>query len=208
MLSELQNAVNVKEKKILEVGAGMGGDSVRLAKLDAKVTAVDYIDEALDAIDEYAKKQKEDVDTVRGDTRELPFKDETFDIVFHQGLLEHFRDPLAILNEHVRVLKKGGYLLVDVPQKYTTYTIKKKIAIFRGTWFAGWERAFSIGELEELFRQEGLTVVRSYGWGYYGKLHLLRNLKLGTWYEQLWRAIEKSRMKLYLCWCIGVIGQK
>lgn len=208
MLEELQKTVGVKGKKILEVGAGMGGDSVYLAKQGAFVTALDYTDEALDAIREHAKKGGVELSIKQGDTRQLPFKDESFDVVFHQGLLEHFRDPLAILKEHVRVLRIGGYLLVDVPQKYTTYTVKKKIAIERGRWFAGWERAFTIGELEHLIREAGLTVVRSYGWGYYGKLHALRNLKLGDWYESLWRRIERSRIKLYLCWCIGVIGRK
>ena len=208
MLSELQHITNIKGKKILEVGAGMGGDSVRLAEFGASVTAVDYTQESLDEIDEFAKKHNVSVDTVRGDARELPFKDEVFDIVFHQGLLEHFKDPSVILSEHVRVLKKRGYLVVDVPQAFTTYTIKKKIAIARGAWFAGWERSFSIGQLEHLMREAGLSIVRAYGGGYYGKLHAIRNLNLGKWYEQLWGIIEKSRMKLYLNWCIGVIAQK
>lgn len=208
MLEELQKVVNVKGKKILEVGAGMGGDSVYLAKQGALVTALDYTDEALGAIREHAKIEGVELSAKLGDTRELPLNDESFDVVFHQGLLEHFRDPLAILKEHVRVLRNGGYLVVDVPQEYTTYTIKKKIAIARGTWFAGWEQAFTIGELEHFMRDAGLTVVRSYGWGYYGQLHALRNLKLGDWYESLWRRIERSRAKLYICWCIGVIGQK
>lgn len=208
MIGELEKIVNVKGKKILEIGAGMGGDSVYLAKKGASVTTIDYTEESLSAIKENAKKEKVVLSVRKEDARELSFKDESFDVVFHQGLLEHFKDPLAILKEHVRVVKKGGYLLVDVPQTFTTYTIKKKIAIMQGRWFAGWERAFSIGELELLCRAAGLTVVRSYGWGYYGKLYDLRNLRLGDWYESLWQWIERSRVKLYLCWCIGVIGRK
>lgn len=208
MMAELQNVIRVKGKKILEVGAGMGGDSVYLAKQGAVVTALDYTGEALSAIREHAKIENVELSIKQGDTRQLPFKDESFDIVFHQGLLEHFKDPVSVLKEHVRVLKKGGFLVVDVPQRFTTYTIKKKIAIARGTWFAGWERSFSIGELEDLVRKAGLTVVRSYGWGYYGILYRLRHLDLGDWYAGLWRRLESSRIKLYLSWCIGVIGQK
>ena len=205
---ELQKVVSVKGKKVLEVGAGMGGDSVYLAKQGAFVTALDYTDEALSAIREHAKIENVELSAKLGDTRQLPFNDESFDVVYHQGLLEHFRDPLVILKEHARVLRKGGYLAVDVPQTFTTYTIMKKIAIAQGRWCAGWERAFSIGQLENLLRAAGLTVVKSYGWGYYGKLHALRNLKLGDWYESLWRRLDRSRVKLYICWCIGVIGQK
>lgn len=208
LLENLLAITSVKGKKVLEVGAGMGGDSIFLAKKGANVTVLDFTNEALTSIRSNATKERVRIETVQADARSMPFKTNTFDIVFHQGLLEHFKNPREILDEQIRVLKPGGFLLVDVPQRFTTYTIKKHIRMFMGKWFAGWEREFSIGELEKLTRQSGLKLVRSYGWGYYGKLHGLRFANLGIWYEKLWRKIEKSRSKLYLCWCIGVIAQK
>ena len=44
-----------------------------------------------------------------GDAFALPFADGTFDVVFHQGLLEHFRNPDDLIAENARVLKPGGY---------------------------------------------------------------------------------------------------
>jgi SAM-dependent methyltransferase len=106
---------------------------------------------------------------VGGDTFCLPFRDETFDIVFHQGLLEHFRPQQAeaLLRENIRVLKKNGLLLVDVPQRYHIYTIIKHFLIAIDKWFAGWEREFSLGELRRNMERLGLETIHAYGeWMY------------------------------------------
>lgn len=208
LIDNIIKVINVNGKKTLEIGGGMAGDSFELAKKGADVYILDYSKKALEEVEKYAKKVKIKIHPIEADAYKLPFKDETFDLIFHQGFLEHFRDPLNLLFEQYRVLKKGGIIVVDVPQKFTTYTLKKQLAIRRGTWFAGWETQFSVKELEGLLRRAGFKPIRAYGWGYYGKLHTIRNLPLGKWYENLWRKIENSRIKLYLCWCIGVIAKK
>lgn len=43
--------------------------------------------------------------------------DETFDFVYSSHCLEHLRDPIAGLNNWLRVLKKGGFLVVSVPDE-------------------------------------------------------------------------------------------
>lgn len=47
----------------------------------------------------------------------IPFADETFEVVYHSHLLEHFskKDALKFMKECFRVLKKGGTLRVAVP---------------------------------------------------------------------------------------------
>ena len=208
MLANILATTSVKGKKILEIGVGMGGDSIYLAKKGARVTAIDFTNEALEKVRKNSKMEKIRVETVRADARKMPFANASFDIVFHQGFLEHFTKPLEMIAEQLRVLKQGGLLVIDVPQRFTTYTIKKHLLMWMGKWFAGWEREFSIGELEALVRRAGLVPVRSYGWGYYGKLYNLRHARLGKWYKRLWQRIEESRFKLYLCWCVGVIARK
>jgi len=93
----------------------------------------------------------------------MPFRDGTFDVVFHQGLMEHFRDPSPLLSENHRVLRQGGHALVDVPQRYHPYTVMKHILIALGKWFAGWETEYSIGELERLVRRHGFQIRHAYG---------------------------------------------
>ena len=92
--------------RILEVGAGSGRDSLHLAGLGARVTILDYSESAL-AATRRACGEAEGVELLRGDALALPFPDKSFDVVFHQGLLEHFRDPMPLLLENARVLAPG-----------------------------------------------------------------------------------------------------
>jgi len=149
---------------VLEIGAGTGRDSLPLAEAGATVFQLDYSFESLRLIRERVAHHT-NIQPIGGDTFCLPFSDNTFDVVFHQGLLEHFRKPEAdrMINEQVRVLKPGGLLLVDVPQRYHPYTIMKHILIAMGKWFAGWERSFSYPELHALLRAHGLEPVHRYG---------------------------------------------
>ncbi len=150
-------------RRVLEVGAGTGRDAVALASAGAAVVTVDYVVGSLDLTIAAAAASAVTVRPVAGDGLALPFGDGSFDVVFHQGLLEHFREPLPLLRENCRVLLPGGYLVVDVPQRYHYYTLGKKVLIKLNRWFAGWETEFSAGELEGLLAGEGLQIVRTYG---------------------------------------------
>ena len=97
---------------------------------------------------------------VCGDATRMPFRDCAFDLVFHQGLLEHFRDPMPLLGENYRVTAKGGLCLIDVPQRFHPYTIAKHVLIAFNRWFAGWETEFSPDGLKRLMRTAGFEIVR------------------------------------------------
>jgi SAM-dependent methyltransferase len=147
--------------RVLEVGAGSGRDSIELVRRGANVWVVDYTPSALRLI---AKQPGGDrLLRVCGDAFQLPFADGSFDVVFHQGLLEHFREPQRLLAENARVLKRGGLLLVDVPQRWHYYTPLKHLMIAFDRWFAGWETEFTIGELRRMLRDVRLVPVHAYG---------------------------------------------
>ncbi|RKZ17124.1 class I SAM-dependent methyltransferase [bacterium] len=150
-------------KRVLEVGAGTGRDAVTLAKAGAEVWTLDYVAGSLKLTAQAADKAGVDIRTVCGDGTGSPFADGTFDVVFHQGLLEHFRDPLTLLDDNVRILKPGGYLIVDVPQTFHYYTVGKQVLIALNRWFAGWETQFTPAQLEGWVRRGGATVERTYG---------------------------------------------
>ncbi len=163
IIENLLSATDVKGKKILEVGAGTGRDSIHLCRNGADVTVIDYSDNALYKVQESIAGSDAPVKLVRGDGTRLPFDDESYDIVFHQGLMEHFKDPLPLFRENVRVLKKGGLLLVDVPQRYHIYTIIKHLLIAFDKWFAGWETEYSIKQLRRIFTDHNMIICREYG---------------------------------------------
>ncbi|HOC25663.1 MAG: Demethylmenaquinone methyltransferase [bacterium ADurb.Bin431] len=150
-------------KWILEVGAGSGRDSLALSSRGGRVIMLDYSAPALEVIQKLAQKTGRPVYLVRGDAFHLPFRSDALDLVFHQGLLEHFTAPEGILAENLRVLRPGGAALADVPQRYHLYTAVKHLLIAFNRWFAGWETEFSRARLERIFAQTGFVRTEFYG---------------------------------------------
>jgi SAM-dependent methyltransferase len=213
--------------RILEVGAGTGRDAVALASAGAEVVTLDYVAGSLHLTRLAAEQAARRVVPICGDGLAMPFADGTFDVVFHQGLLEHFRDPMPMLHENVRVLRRGGVLLVDVPQTFHYYTVGKQILIMFGRWFAGWETQFTVGQLEGLLREAGVFVFRSYGdWMVPGLWYrALRKIVLRRTGRRLprcprsigpfekwgrsWRSrFGRTRLSLYTTPTIGCLGRK
>jgi len=227
ILREIFRVGDPKGMRVLEVGAGTGRDSVALAKAGAEVITLDYAPRSLELIRQASTAAGVDVGMVGGDGLALPFADGSFDLVFHQGLLEHFRDPMPMLHEHTRVLKPGGQLLVDVPQRYHYYTLGKHVLMAMDKWFAGWETEFSVGELEGLMRDAGLEITHAYGDWMVPNLfyRALRKVLLKATGKRLpmypdpipvlgdvdeaWRAwFSTQRASLYTTIVIGVFGRK
>jgi ubiquinone/menaquinone biosynthesis C-methylase UbiE len=202
--------------KILEVGAGSGATSLYLASLGADVTVIDYSDEAINRI---RKNNKTDlkINVVQGDAFCLPFKSDSFDLIFSQGLIEHFRKPEGIITEKRRVAIDEGYVITDVPQTYNLYTLKKNILIFFNKWFAGWESSYSIRQLENLVVSCGLTVRKRYAYAHMRNLDRIQERlfhkkiipdAVCRIYNALWENLEKSKLALYTLFCIIVMAQK
>ena len=167
------------------------------------------------------------VHLVRADALALPFRDGAFEVVFHQGLLEHFRDPLPLLRENARVTGHGGRVVVDVPQTFHLYTLMKQILIALDRWFAGWETQFTPRGLERRMREAGLEVKRTYGdwmvpglWYRVTREALKRTTRLTlpleprgpAWWNRAWVALRarfaRSPLAPYTCHVIGTVGVK
>ena len=160
---ELLKRIDVSNTVVMEVGAATARDSVTLAEHGACAIALDYSDEALRLAREAAQRAGVQLHLVCGDALSLPFRDNSIDVVFHQGVLEHFRDPLPLLRENTRVVKADGKVLVDVPQTVHVYTLIKKVLIAMNAWFAGWETQFTPGELGRIMEESGLEPSGIYG---------------------------------------------
>lgn len=105
---------NVKNKKILDVGAGTGRMAVRLAKSEAEVTAIDVSENILKIL---AKKNR-NIKIIVGDAEKLPFTDNKFDIILATFLIVHLKELKYFLKEAYRVLKPEGKILItNINQK-------------------------------------------------------------------------------------------
>lgn len=215
--------------KILEVGAGTGRDSAAFAREGAEVYVLDFAINSLKLVEAQREADpvvREHLHLVRGDAFKSPFPDCTFDLVFHQGLAEHFVKPLPLLQENFRILKHGGYCLCDVPQTIHPYTIIKHILIAMDKWFAGWETQFTMNELLTLMKNAGFECDYSYGDWMRPNLYyrMLRELGFkfgvelpkypldGSTYQKFKdRLLDSLRDKSWANWTalsIGVLGRK
>ena len=207
----ITSQLGVQGKRVLEIGVGTGGDSSMLAKLGANVHIIDFSRKALILAISTATETQVEMVATECDARHLPFESDSFDLVFHQGFLEHFEDPIPLIVEQNRVLKQGGYVLIDVPQKYNLYTSVKHRAMRQGQWeYGGWETEFTYGDLCRRLRSLGFRVIDAYGRGYYPRLfYMLRHLHKAeervlprrlvprwVWqrYDTFWTWFERSRL--------------
>jgi len=149
--------------KILEVGCGTAIDSYYLREeTRADVFAMDSSKRAIEQAQRLAKYFNSPINLVTGDIRKICFKDNTFDFVFSQGVMEHFLDYGEAYKEQVRVLKNNGILLVHVPQKYNLYSV---FSYFRSKTNRGFGKEFpySARDMESLGKQFGIKLLKMQG---------------------------------------------
>lgn len=110
ILSEALSRITKKiDNAILDIGCGPGGN-IAVLKPFGRVTGIDNSKEAL----KYAETKEYDK-VMEGDILNLPFPEESFDIVASLDVFEHLESDLQVIKECYRVLRPNGILLLTVP---------------------------------------------------------------------------------------------
>ena len=126
-------------QKVLDVGCGSGALSCRLAKMGARVTAIDITEAAVALARRNARAQGLDMDIVRMDAEDMALPPASFDFVFSWGVLHHTDDFEAAFREVSRVLKPGKSGLVMVYHRASAvyYLNGLKWLLVKGKLFRG-----------------------------------------------------------------------
>ena len=105
----------------LEIGSGTGYFSLNLVQLGVieRLTATDISPGMLKRLEATAAELDVDVTTVATEAEELPFEDESFDLVFGHAVLHHIPDLDRAFAEFRRVLRPGGMIaFAGEPSRY------------------------------------------------------------------------------------------
>lgn len=100
---------------VLDVGAGRGRWAFTLVEHNYRVLGIDYVPHIVDRANDEVKYRgiSEKVRFLEGDVFDIPFTDQSFDMVTDIGLLQHMNsaDWGKYVAELGRVLHLGGYIL-------------------------------------------------------------------------------------------------
>jgi ubiquinone/menaquinone biosynthesis C-methylase UbiE len=102
---------------VLEIGCGSARSSILLArkKKNSELIGLDFSYRSIAIAKETSEKYRVNGSFILADANYLPFKHESFDLVWSAGVLEHFREPYPVIKEMVRVTKKDGAVLALIP---------------------------------------------------------------------------------------------
>ena len=144
--------VALEGARILDVGCGLGLYVRRFREFSDQVYGVDVdVDKVQQASETLPGIQE-------GSAEDLPFDDESFDMVFSHEVLEHVTDDRAAVREAHRVLKVGGRHVVFVPNRY--YPFETHGIFWRGRYRFG--NIPLVNYIPNLLRDRPVPHVRAY----------------------------------------------
>lgn len=109
---------------MLECGCGSAEVSAFMARQGYDCTLLDASPAALRVARRRFEREGLRATYTLGNVYQLPFPDDSFDILTSFGLLEHFADVDRVIAEMVRVIRPGGMFFADiVPERFSVQTV-------------------------------------------------------------------------------------
>jgi SAM-dependent methyltransferase len=121
------DALGVSGLRVLEIGLGQGADSESLIRRGARWSGVDLTGESVERVRTRLTLRDLPFDDLKqGSVLDLPFEDNSFDMVFSHGVLHHVPEIGRAQEEIHRVLRPGGELVIMM---YARWSLNYLVAI-------------------------------------------------------------------------------
>lgn len=153
---QLVSAADPKlRERVLDVGCGTGIVARKIAEKQrsvARVAGIDLSPDMLTVAREAADRNGLPIEWHQGRAEQLPFPDESFDVVTCQFALMFMADRYAALAEMRRVLVDGGRLVLSVWQSMDRHPFYQSLheVIHRRFGMSGVQDIFALGDAEAL----------------------------------------------------------
>jgi glycosyltransferase involved in cell wall biosynthesis/ubiquinone/menaquinone biosynthesis C-methylase UbiE len=125
--------------EVLEIGGGMGTDLAQFAQNGARVTDVDLSSGHLKLAKENFAARGLDGRFFVQDAESLVFDDNSFDLVYSNGVIHHTPNSYQVVREMWRVLKPGGRVIVMVYAENSIYYWRNLV----------WSIGINVGQLRK-----------------------------------------------------------
>jgi ubiquinone/menaquinone biosynthesis C-methylase UbiE len=122
-------------QKVLEAGVGAGTDFIQWVRAGAEAHGIDLTEEAIAHVRRRLEVYGLPPAGLRvADVEQLPYDDNSFDLVYSWGVIHHSPNTPRALAELVRVLKPGGELKVMIYNRHSLHTFYRwgRYALLRG----------------------------------------------------------------------------
>jgi ubiquinone/menaquinone biosynthesis C-methylase UbiE len=159
LLNLLQSQKIPKNARILEVGCG-SGRFLEFLEWNG-YTKLYGIDTSSNMISITSQKTN-NVRLQVGNAYKIPFETGKFDFVFSVHVLMHIDNPKKMLNEMKRVTKKDGYLMIDINDKHSPFSLLVRLWRIFQTKKKHFPQMYSISNIEKLLIRDVLTYSPTY----------------------------------------------
>lgn len=152
-----------KPPTILDIGCGGGLLSEPIARLGAKVTAIDASEKNIKVASIHAQKSDLDIDYICTSAEELAATGAQFDVVLNMEVIEHVADVASFMDACCKLVRPGGIMIIATLNR----TVKSlALAIVGAEYILGWlprgthswEKFLQPAEINAHLERNGLTL--------------------------------------------------
>jgi SAM-dependent methyltransferase len=154
-----------REARLLEIGCGMGTDLLQFARGGACCTGIDLTPRSIEITRHRFRLYDADGAFMISDGEHLPFRDESFDVVYSNGVLHHTPDTAGAIREVHRVLRPGGTAKVMLYHRNSLNywgDIVLRRGVVRGDFLRGQSVAEIMSRIVEFSSHDARPLVKVY----------------------------------------------
>lgn len=149
--AEKLSARGFKGGRIIDVGCGSGATNILLAEkfIDSEIVGIDLSDPLVQLanLNAYEANLGERVRFEKADVQQIPYEDNSFEVVLNVNMVHLVEDPIQMLNEIERLLAPDGYLFIADLKRSWLGLIEREI-----------RSALTLAEARELLHRSQLRV--------------------------------------------------
>jgi SAM-dependent methyltransferase len=164
-MPQLMGFDKFRDARLLEIGCGMGTDLLQFARGGACCTGIDLTPRSIEITRHRFRLYDADGAFMISDGEHLPFRDESFDVVYSNGVLHHTPDTAGAIREVHRVLRPGGTAKVMLYHRNSLNywgDIVLRRGVVRGDFLRGQSVAEIMSRIVEFSSHDARPLVKVY----------------------------------------------